>query len=147
MASKKVNYAKLLATPEQKKFCELYVTAEFFCNGTESYIEAYSLDPIKDRQMASVNASKLLSQTKILNYIDSLIETAWLNDQFVDKQLLKLIQQDSEKNIKLWAIKEYNILKVRIEKAKQKALDKWEISEITIWWILQEIQWKKEKNS
>jgi len=115
-------------TAEQKKFCEIYVTAEFFCNWTESYLEAYWLNPIKDRQQASVCASKLLSQDKILKYIDSLIDYAWLNDQFVDKQLLKLIQQDSEKNVKLWAIKEYNILKIRIEKARQDALDKWDIT-------------------
>lgn len=115
-------------TAEQKKFCEVYVTAEFFCNWVESYLEVYKLDTINARKTASVNASKLLSQDKILKYIDSLIDSAWLNDQFVDKQLLKLIQQDSEKNVKLWAIKEYNILKVRIEKAKQKALDEKEIT-------------------
>ena len=101
-------------TAEQKKFCETYVTAEFFCNGVESYLEAYKLDKLKDRQTAASNAYKLLSQTKILNYIDSLLDSAWLNDQFVDKQLLKLIQQDSEKSTKLWAIKEYNTLKQRI---------------------------------
>ena len=119
-------------TPEQKKFCEIYVTAEFFCNWTESYLEAFWLDKKTQRQQASVCASKLLSQVKMLAYIDSLIDYAWLNDQFVDKQLLKLIQQDSEKNVKLWAIKEYNILKVRIEKAKQKALNNDEITKDVI---------------
>lgn len=127
----KKNLGKQL-TAEQKQFCEIYVTSEFFCNGTESYLEVYNIDPIKDRQTASSNAYKLLSQAKILDYIDSLLDSNGLNDQFVDKQLLKLIQQDSEKNVKLWAIKEYNILKLRIEKAKQKALDNKEITKDVI---------------
>jgi len=129
---KKLNKQQKVLTAEQKKFCELYVTAEFFCNWTESYIEAYWLDPVKQRQIASSNAYKLLSQSHLLNYIDSLLNANWLNDQFVDKQLLKLIQQDSEKSVKLWAIKEYNILKVRIEKARQKALNDEDITVDTI---------------
>lgn len=118
-------------TVEQKKFCERYVTAEFFCNWTESYLKTYSMDRSKYK-IASTNASKLLSQVKIMAYIDSLIEFAGLNDQFVDKQLMKLLTQDWDKKTKLWAIKEYNILKVRVEKAKQRALNEWEITETVI---------------
>lgn len=121
-------------TAEQRKFCQTYVTAEFFCNWVESYIEAYELDVNKKwaYDTAKSNAYKLLTQAKILEYIESLIDYAWLNDQFVDKQLLKLIQQDAEKSVKLWAIKEYNILKIRIEKAKQKALNEWDITKDVI---------------
>ena len=119
-------------TAEQKIFCETYVTSEFFCNWVESYIEAYKLDRKKDYNTAKSNAYKLLTQSKILEYIESLIDYAGLNDQFVDKQLLKLIQQDSEKSVKLWAIKEYNLLKIRIDKARQKALDDWDISKEVI---------------
>jgi hypothetical protein len=51
-----------------------------------------------------------------------------LNDQRVDKELAKLILQDDEKSIKLWAIKEYNNLKARIEKGLQRAIDKGEVN-------------------
>jgi hypothetical protein len=58
-----------------------------------------------------------------MNYIDSILEDMALNDQRVDKELAKLILQDDEKSTKLQAIKEYNTLRARIEKGRQKALD------------------------
>jgi hypothetical protein len=58
-----------------------------------------------------------------MNYIDSILEDMALNDQRVDKELAKLILQDDEKSTKLQAIKEYNTLRARIEKGRQKALN------------------------
>jgi hypothetical protein len=58
-----------------------------------------------------------------MNYIDSILEDMALNDQRVDKELAKLILQDDEKSTKLQAIREYNTLRARIEKGRQKALN------------------------
>jgi len=49
------------------------VTAEFFCNGTEAYMEAYNIQEAR-RKTANTNASKLLCQERILKEIDDLIE-------------------------------------------------------------------------
>ena len=46
--------------------------------------------------------------------IDEIFEAHGLNDQFVDKQLEKLIVQDADFNAKMKAIAEYNKLKARI---------------------------------
>ena len=108
MASKKTWDWKLNA--QQMLFCQYYITEEFFCNGTKSYMKAYDTDEESARRLAS----KLLTNIDILNYIDSLLVDMGLNDQRVDKELAKLILQDAEWNIKLWAIKEYNKLKQRI---------------------------------
>lgn len=104
-------------TLKQEKFCQLYASdREFFGNGVESYAEAYGLDLLKkkDYNTASVNASKLLTNTKILERINELLNLT-LNDQFVDKQLSLLITQNAHPSTKLGAIKEYNKLKQRIE--------------------------------
>jgi hypothetical protein len=106
-------------TEKQERFCQFYATdKEFFCNGVQSYIEAFGLDRNKkgSYKVASVQAFRLLETPKILKRIDKLIELGGMNDSFVDKQLGKLIQQDADFKAKIQAIKEYNILKSRIEK-------------------------------
>ena len=103
---------------EQDMFCRLYASdKEFFGNGVQSYIKAYGLDFKKksDYNTAKSNAYKLLTNTDILKRIDELYVDGGLNDQFVDKQLLKLINQDADFTNKLGALKEYNRLKKRIE--------------------------------
>ena len=122
MASKKTGEFEL--NQNQISFCNYYVTEEFFCNWTKSYMKAY---PDSDYNTAKNEASVFLTNPYILGYIDKLLEDMALNDQRVDKELAKLILQDDEKSIKLWAIKEYNNLKARIEKWLQKAIDKWEV--------------------
>ena len=122
MASKKTGENNL--NQNQINFCNYYVTEEFFCNGTKSYAKAYNVD----ESSARIAASTLLTNINVLNYIDSLLVDMGLNDQRVDKELAKLILQDSETSVKLWAIKEYNNLKARIEIGKQRALDKWDVS-------------------
>ena len=44
------------------------------------------------------------------------------------KELAKLVLQDEELNTKLWAIRHWNDIKLRIEKAKQEALNKEDIT-------------------
>lgn len=104
--------------PEQELFCQLYATnREFFGNGTQAYIEAYDLDINKKGtyQTAMVSASRLLRNDKILLRLNELMEMGILNDARVDKELAFLIEQNSELNTKLGAIKEYNALKTRIK--------------------------------
>lgn len=103
--------------PKQEKFCKLYATdAEFFGNGVQAYIEAYEPDQSQKNwyKTACARASQLLSNVKVCERINQLLEEGGLNDQFVDKQLQFLLTQHADFKTKLGAIKEYNKLKARI---------------------------------
>lgn len=104
---------------KQKLFCEYFASdREFFGNGTQAYIEAYNIDVSKKGAYASArtNAWRLLTNADILAYINELLESAVLNDEFVDKQIAFLISQNADFGSKMAAIKEYNALKQRITK-------------------------------
>ena len=123
---------------KQLYFCELYATHwEFFGNWVQSYIEAYKPDKTKKNWYNSARStvSEILTNPNICAKINELLEAKGLNDEFVDKQLLFLISQHDEKSVKLWAIKEYNTLKARIEKWRQKALNDWDITENVLFYI------------
>lgn len=108
--------------PRQEKFCRLYASdREFFGNGVQSYIEAYEPDRSKPNwyNAARTRASELLTKRNILKRIDELFEAGGLNDQYVDKQMEKLITQDADFKAKMAAIKEYNKLKQRITEKKE----------------------------
>ena len=116
-------------TIRQKRFCQLYATdIDFMGNGAQAYLEVYDVDTSQPGwyKTACACASRLLSNAKVYNYINDLLESNGLNDQFVDKQLLYLIQQHDDKWNKLGAIKEYNKLKQRITDKIQ-----WEMTLIT----------------
>lgn len=107
--------------PQQEMFCQLYAgDREFFGNGVQSYIEAYQPDQSKPNwyRTARSRASELLTKPNILERIDEIFEAHGLNDQFVDKQLEKLIVQDADFTTKMKAIAEYNKLKSRITEKK-----------------------------
>lgn len=102
---------------KQEKFCQLYASEEeFFGNGVQAYIEAYEPDTSKPNwyKTACASASQLLSNIKVCERINQLLEEQGLNDQNVDKQLLFLINQHADFKSKVAAIKEYNKLKSRI---------------------------------
>lgn len=104
-------------TPKQELFCQLYASdKEFFGNGIQAYAEAYGVDLTKPGQynVAKAGAYENLTKPYILEKIDQLFEARGLNDQYVDKQLEKLITQDADYKTKLGAIKEYNALKKRV---------------------------------
>jgi len=113
-------------SPQEKKFCTLYGSdQEFFCNGTQSYIEAFEVILYKGQKPEGAGnymtydsvrdaAHKLLTNTHICAEINAQFESRGLNDTFVDKQLEKLITQDAEMSVKIKAIAEYNKLKARI---------------------------------
>jgi phage terminase small subunit len=118
---------------KQKLFVKYYVSKDFFANGVESYAEAYGLDSgnIKDYNTAKVNASKLLTNTNILAYMRELLDLSGLNDDFVDKELLFVIMQNSDLGSKVKAISEYNKLRQRItDKSKSETT-----SEITVKYV------------
>jgi phage terminase small subunit len=126
-------------TAEQELFCQLYATSrEYFGNGTQTYIEAYDMDTSKPNyyKTAMASASRLLRNVKILARIRELMETSILNDEFVDKELSFLIEQNSELGTKLGAIKEYNNLKARIQNkldltSKGEKLDNFDLGKLT----------------
>lgn len=108
---------------EQILFCQLYTTREFFGNGTQSYIEAYNINTMDPGAYigAVTSASRLLTKAYIMQYINYLLEDVLgVNDAFVDKQLVFLITQNADLRAKMAAIKEYNILKNRVERNKGK---------------------------
>lgn len=101
----------------QELFCQLYASdKEFFGNGVETYLEVYDVDRSKPNwyKTACAAASRLLSNVKVYTRINELLDSNGLNDTFVDKQLLFLIQQHEDKGLKIAAIREYNKLKQRI---------------------------------
>lgn len=128
-------------TLKQEAFCQAFVCQDkdLFWNGVQCYIEVYDPDTSKPNwyKTACSSASQILSNIKVIHRINDLLEEWWLNDNFVDKQLLFLVQQHEDKKAKLWAIKEYNNLKKRITK---KIEHSWEVS---LWSILEEI-WEKK---
>jgi len=113
-------------TAKEEAFCELFASdREFFGNGIQSYIEGFDVTIYKGKKpegkgnymtydSVKVAAHRLLTNDNILRRIDELFEGRGLNDQFVDKQLEKLITQDAEFTVKVKAISEYNKLKQRI---------------------------------
>lgn len=105
-------------TQKQKLFCEYYVCGdkELFGNGVQSYIEAYEPDTSVTNwyKSACSSASRLLSNVKVIEEINRLLELNGLNDVAVDKQLSFLITQHSDFSSKISAIREYNKLRQRI---------------------------------
>jgi hypothetical protein len=101
----------------QERFCQLYATdKEFFGNGVESYLEVYEIDRSKPNwyKTACVCASQLLTNPKVYNRINELLQEGGLNDANADKQLLFLVNQQADFTNKLGALREYNKLKQRI---------------------------------
>lgn len=101
---------------KQELFAKLFVSKEFFGNAVMAYAEAYNIDleqPGKYNS-ARVQASNLLTNPNILSRINSELDDAGLNDNFVDKQLLFVITQNADFSSKVRGIEQYNKLKQRI---------------------------------
>jgi hypothetical protein len=134
--TKKTEKNKQELNPKQEAFCQLYVQwdKDFFGNWVQCYIEVYDPDKSKGNwyKSACVSASQLLSNIKVTTRINELLEEWWLNDQFIDKQLLFLIQQHSDFSAKMSAIREYNKIKSRVI---EKVEHSWEVTTkiVKIW--------------
>lgn len=140
MASKKTWNKKL--NQNQIKFCEYYVTEEFFCNWTKSYMKAY---PNSSEETARRNSSDLLTNTDILDYIDSLLQDMGFNDQRVDKELMKMMLQDDDRISKMKAIDLYYKISSRIEKWLSKAVKSWDVDKDVLPKIV--INWEKNNDN
>ena len=103
-------------TLKQERFCQLYASEEFFANGLRSYAKAYGLDLSAKKNIgtARANSHKLLTNTDVQRRLDEIMELTGLNDQFVDRQLTKVIMQDYDLGSKVAGIREYNKLRARI---------------------------------
>ncbi len=101
---------------KQLLFCNLFVSKDFFGNGTLAYCEAYGFDPedVKQYNTARHSASHLLNNHNVSQHINNMLEDSGLNDNHIDKRLLFLINQNEDKSTSLGAIKEYNKMKGRI---------------------------------
>lgn len=122
-------------TPKQELFCQLYASdKEFFGNGVQSYIEAYGVDTTKRGWYgtAKAGAHENLTKPYLLERINEIFEAHGLNDQFVDKQLEKLIIQDADFNAKMKAIQEYNKLKARITERRDITSDGEKIAPVAL---------------
>nr|DAJ91986.1 MAG TPA: Terminase small subunit [Caudoviricetes sp.] len=135
-------------TPQQELFCQLYAgDREFFGNGVQSYIEAYGVDINKPGwyRTAKAGACENLTKPYILERIDEIFEAHGLNDQFVDKQLEKLIVQDADFSAKIKAIAEYNKLKARITEKRDITSGGEKISSVKI--VVEDFSDKGGKNA
>jgi len=112
-------------TIKRERFCILYASdSEFFANGVQSYIEAFSSEGHHvNYNSAKVRASELLTNRNILKRINEILELRGLNDPFVDKQLEFIITQNADLSTKLNGIREYNRLKSRIEEKIKHSFD------------------------
>ncbi|HDY68423.1 hypothetical protein LCGC14_3050130 [marine sediment metagenome] len=102
----------------EKLFVKYYLfgSKEFrLGNGTKAYAKAYNRD-IKDKKVyniCSVNALTCLRNSKIKEYIATVLEESGFNDHIVDAKLLDILKNGDNKE-SLGAIKEYNNLRARI---------------------------------
>jgi putative salt-induced outer membrane protein YdiY len=110
---------------EQIKFCELYALSLERGHGVNCYANAYGIDLTEKGGYATakVNASKLLTNTNILEYIRELFEDKDLNDIVVDNELAFVIKQNADFGSKVAAIKEYNALKTRVKNKLEVQVD------------------------
>lgn len=145
--SEEVKVKPIKLNKRKELFCQFYVkNKETFCNATESYAEAYDFkldtldttrekdpdNPMKDLpseydrayRVVAVEGSRLLRKVDIQDRITQLFNELLRND-IVDGELSKLIVQDSDWDVKVAAIKEFNKLKARItEKVDHTTLGK-----------------------
>lgn len=110
-------------TLKQEEFCQMYINAdrELFGNGTQCYYQVFNKRSKDGKdsltyKSASVLASKELAKVRIIERINSLLETGGFTNENIDKQHLFLINQHADLRTKLGAIKEFNELKQRIIK-------------------------------
>lgn len=121
--SNATNYVSMLKkyklTIKQERFCKLYILhIDYIWNWTKSYIKAFKNNKCDNKgyNTARTESSRLLTKANILTYMKDLLETNWLSDEFIDKQLFFLIKQNQNLSIKILAIRYYNEIKGRLKK-------------------------------
>lgn len=100
---------------KQEEFCKMYTSndRDMFGNGVQSYIEIYEPDTSKSNwyKTACASASQLLSNIKVINKINELLEEQGFNDENVEKQHLFILNQHVNIPAKMKAIDSYYKLK------------------------------------
>lgn len=108
---------------QQIEFCQLFTdyNIELFGNGARCYLAVYGAEYFrKNRErmeysVAASAASRLLTNVKIIAYINTLLEEGGFNDVNIDKQLLFIINQNGDLRAKLGGIREFNNLRKRVD--------------------------------
>lgn len=111
---------------QQEEFCKFYTNSEsidreLFGNGVQCYLEVYGEDYQKTHkrpmkyEVALALSSRLLTNVKVIDRINNLLEEGGFNNQNVDRQHLFLINQHADLRTKMQAIKEYNAVKKRVD--------------------------------
>ena len=89
-------------------FAQEYVKpGEWFLNGSHAYSVVYGLDYEKDNDTCRVNASKLLTNTNIMDRIMTFLSEGGLNDATVANRLREILLQKDDKNASLKAMDLY----------------------------------------
>ena len=97
----------------QKLFAILYTTDKnCFGNATSAYKKAYNLTDAQYKS-ANVNSHRLIVNDSVQAFIKKFLEERF-NEECVDKELAKVINQDKDLHAKNSAIQEFNKLQARI---------------------------------
>jgi len=143
--AKEENIEEKKLTEKEKLFCRFYTSVwkETFMNWTQSYLKVY---PKSQNNTANVEASKFLSKPKISNYMQKLYDNAGLNENTIKRELMSVITQKEQLWPKVSALKLWADMLAMLEKAKQKALDDWSISQNVLWYMsTEELLLKKQE--
>ena len=98
----------ILKNLKWEAFCQEYVKpGEWFLNGSHAYSVVYGLDYEKDNDTCRVNASKLLTNTNIMDRIMVFLSEGGLNDATVANRLREILLQQDDKNASLKAMDLY----------------------------------------
>lgn len=123
---------------QQEGFCKLYTNSEaidreVFGNGVQCYLAVYGAEYLMkykkpmSYEAALAMSSRLLTNVKVIDRINNLLEEGGFNDVNVDRQHLFLINQHSDLRTKMQAIKEYNSVKKRVDNSTKLVLNGVEI--------------------
>lgn len=95
---------------KQKLFCDKYLNSK---GDSISAVESAGYKINDNKRLASSIASENLTKPNICAYLNLKLKESGLDDEFVDKQLLFLVNQYSDLRVKLSAIDTYYKLKGR----------------------------------
>lgn len=95
---------------KQKLFCDKYLSSK---GDSISAVEGAGYKVSDNKRLASSIASENLTKPNICAYLNLKLKESGLDDEFVDKQLLFLVNQYSDLRVKLSAIDTYYKLKGR----------------------------------
>lgn len=103
--------------PKQVSFVIHYISMDSFGHGVDAYCAAYGLNKNvqANYHTANANSNKLLKDMRVMNYLNAIMESLYLNDAYVDQQLSYVLTQNADLSAKMSAVKEYNKLKNRID--------------------------------